>query len=277
MRKKWIIGVIILLAMGCLSVIGLKLATNPKSVIKDNNTTVLNGNLISFRAFGADDFSCTGLTWDEKDNAFWIGDYGAKSIDDTPSPRVVEVNKDLTEVLRIIDLTGVISSNDNLQGVAYDQSNDSLWLAVGDTCKNIDKDGKLLSEFSLGKFSKYKSNGICVDDGTLWVLCYSKYLLHYDKAGNLIEENRFNYKNQDQICIHDGMLLATVGADYNGDGNYVMVIDRITGKTLVKYQTIGAYAVEGICVVDGKMYIANDGLYHNAKIKESYISVFDIR
>lgn len=232
-----------------------------------------------FKEFGADNFTCTGLTWDEKDNSFWIGDYGAMDNKNIPSPRVIEVNSNLTEIVKTLDLSGVLSSNDNLQGVAYDTDSNTLWLAVGDTIKNIYKDGKLRAEFSIGKYSTYKSNGICVDESndTLWVLCYSKYLLHFDKSGNLIKEYKLNYKDQDHICIYDGAILVTVGADYNGEENYVIAVERNTGKVSVLYKILGAYAVEGVCVVGDKLYIANDGFYHDAKVKESYISIFEMK
>ena len=53
-------------------------------------------------------------------------------------------------------------------------------------------------------------------------------------------------------------------------------MDKNSGDISVKYKVIGAYAVEGICIVGSNMYIANDGLYHNAKIKESYISAYKV-
>lgn len=76
---------------------------------------------------------------------------------------MVEVDKALKNVIQTIDLSSILSTADNLQGVAFDSSNNSLWLAIGKTVKNIDKTGTVLSEFDLGKYSKYMANGICVD------------------------------------------------------------------------------------------------------------------
>lgn len=275
--KKMIISFIALFAIVGLYLLGLRLHLNPKIISKEEDTVRLEGRNIAFKEFGAENFTCTGLTWDDNDKTFWIGDYGAMSNKDTPSPRVVEVSRDLSEIVKLVDLSEVLSSDDNLQGIAYDELTNSLWLAVGDTVKNISKDGALIFEFDLGKYTKYKSNGICVDetDDSLWVLCRTKYLLHYDKSGNLIKEYQFNYKDQDQIFLYDGMMLVTVGADYTGEENYIVSINIENGNISVPYQISEAYAVEGICVVEDKMYIANDGLYHDAKIKESYISVFE--
>lgn len=36
------------------------------------------------------------------------------------------------------------------------------------------------------------------------------------------------------------------------------------------------FAIEGIIVIDDKMYILNDGKYHKAKMQDSYIAVYDL-
>ena len=277
MKKKLIVFSGILLAVLLVGVC-IKEIKKPQKIVADSNTEVIEGTNISFESFGIDNFMCTGLTWDSYDSAFWIGDYGALTNTETPAPRLVEVDKALKNVIQTIDLSSILSTADNLQGVAFDNSNNSLWLAIGKTVKNIDKTGTVLSEFDLGKYSKYMANGICVDseDGTLWVLCYSRYLLHYDKFGNLIKKMNVNFRDQDHIVVNADQIWVTAGADYNGDENYVLTMDKNSGDISVKYKVIGAYAVEGICIVGSNMYIANDGLYHNAKIKESYISAYKV-
>lgn len=277
MRRKVYVIVLFLIVLLGIVFWRYNLINKPKTVVGDASTLLLEGKSITFTEFGADNFTSTGLSFDEKDNAFWIGDYGALKSTDTPTPRLIEVDKDLSKVLNIINLSNILSKGDNLQGVAWDQTNDSLWLAVGDSCKNIKKDGTLISAFDLGKYKKYKSNGICVDVDSLWVLCYTKYLLHFDKSGKLLNEYRFNFKDQDMLYNNGKELLATVGADYNGEANYVVSFDKATGKSYVKYQVIGSYSVEGISIVDDKMYIVNDGLYHDAKIKESYFAIYCLK
>ena len=277
MRRKICLIILFLLVLLAIFFLEYKFIDKPKAVVGNTTTIVLEGKTITFTEFGVDNFTSTGLSFDERNNTFWIGDYGTAESADVQTPRVVEVNKDLNKVLRIVDLSNILSNCDNLQGVSWDQTNDSLWLAVGDSCKNINKDGTLISEFELGKYKKYKSNGICVDKDSLWVLCYSKYLLHYKKSGTLLKEYKVNFKDQDMLFNSGNELLITVGADYNGESNYVVSFDKNTGKIRVKYQTIGSYAVEGLSIVDGKMYIVNDGLYHDAKIKESYFAIYDLK
>lgn len=234
--------------------------------------------LIYFEDFGAEDFTCTGLTWDSNNQSFWVGDYGAMSPKESTDPRIVEVSQDLKEIKSTVNLSKIVKGNDNLQGIAYDDQSDTFWVAVGDTIKNISKEGILLSTLELGRYAKYKSNGICYDSGddTLWILCYSNYLLHYDKNGKLIDKYNINYSDQDQICLNDDTILATVGADYHGNENYVISIDKKNGDTQVLYRLESSCAIEGICLIGGKMYITNDGLYHHANILNSYIAVYDI-
>ena len=269
------IRICIIIIVGCL--IFFNITSHPIVVKKDTNTKEVESCIVKFEDFGAENFTCTGLTWDEKDNAFWIGDYGSLDAVGMPSPQVIKVSGDLSKIEDSIDLSNLLHSDANLQGIAYDNTTDSLWLAVGESIVNISKFGEILNEFNLGKYSKYLANGICVDgsDNTLWVLCYSEYLLHYEKDGSLIEKYSFNYENQDQICLKDDIILVTVGADYTGDDNYVMSFDKCTGKISVLYQIKTAYAIEGICSLGNNIYITNDGYYHNAQINESYICIFE--
>ena len=55
---------------------------------------------------------------------FWICDYGAITINDTPKPRLIGVDKDFNSIVREIPLIDVLEKSDNLQGVAYDKQYD---------------------------------------------------------------------------------------------------------------------------------------------------------
>ena len=179
-------------------------------------------------------------------------------------------------IIGYISLFDVLKSDDNLQGISYDISNDSIWIATGDSCKNVSKLGAVIKEFSSDEIMKYKSNGICVDGDSVWVLCYSNYLLKYSKNGELLEKVSFDYKDQDMITLYGNQLLITVGADYNGDNNFILSYDLKTKETSVKFKVLGSYSVEGLTILDEKLYIANDGFFHDAKNKSSYIVRYNI-
>lgn len=272
MKKCYKILVTMIIAcIGIISLISLKKLDESLVVNETEETILLNGQIQTL----SENFTCTGLTWDSKEKAFWIADYGTTSNDEKKNPRLVKMDRNLN-IIGYINLSGVLKSGDNLQGISYDISNDSIWIAIGDSCKNISKLGTVINEFSTDEFMKYKSNGICVDGDSIWVLCYSKYLLKYNKNGELLEKISFDYKDQDMITLYEDQLLITVGADYNGDNNFILSYNLKTKETTVKFKVLGSYAIEGLTVLDGKLYIANDGLFHDAKIKSSYIVKYNI-
>ena len=69
----------------------------------------------------------------------------------------------------------------------------------------------------------------------------------------------------------------TVGDDYAGEDNFLVEIDIRNKNSTIKCRIQESYAIEGCIVIDKKLYVVNDGLYHNAKIKKSYISVYDFK
>lgn len=279
MNRKKIFVIILIIILS--AYIGISYKNLPKSKnifsLSDENLEMITpSTLVFFSSFGENNFTCTGLSYDNMDNAFWIGDYGAISNNKTPSPRVIQVTADFKTVLSIANID--VPNGANLQGIAYDSSTDTLWLALGNLVWNVNKKGSYISSIDLGKYTAYNANGIAYDlnDDTLWILCYSKYLLHLGKDGTLLKEIPFFYQDQDHIFADGDFLLATVGADYKGSNNYVVKIDKKSGERELLYQVESAFAVEGLCINKNKLYIANDGLYHNANIKKSYIAIYDL-
>ncbi len=234
---------------------------------------------VYFEDFGLDNITCTGLTYDNKDHCFWIADYGSINKNDSPIPRLIEVNFELNKVIKIMPIHKIINDDANVQGITYDSKNDSIIVATGKYIYNIDKTGNEIKHFSLGKYSKYSANGVAFNNNeeTLWTLLYSKYLLQYDNNDNLIKKIKMNYKDQDQIFIDTDInhMFISVGADYNGNNNFVLDYNLNNNSNYRLYRVINSYAIEGISVVDGRMYVINDGLYHSAKIKKSYINIYN--
>ena len=72
-----------------------------------------------------------------------------------------------------------------------------------DEIYNIEKDGTTKKNISLGRYSKYKSNGIAVDNDFIWVLCYSEFLLKMDREGNIIKKIKFNYQTGEIISLSE--------------------------------------------------------------------------
>ncbi len=283
-NKKLFIAIILTIILAIVTVAGIyvyrKVASAPKEVqieYKEQIKEVEANGIVRFSDFRSADFTCTGLAYDSKDNSFWIGDYGAMNPNEQTVPRIIEVDNSLSSVIRTVDLSDVLDSSANLQGVAYDSKADCLWLAVGDSVVAINKKGSIVGTIELGKYTEYRSNGIGYDnsDDSLWILCATQYLLHLSKNGSILSEFIFNYSNQDHIFIDDDFLYITVGADYQGTNNYVCKVSKQDGRNVTLYRVMNAYALEGICIKDDKLMITNDGLYHSDLHRCSYISEYD--
>lgn len=280
-RRLFLIFFIIMVAM-CGALIYIHELDTNKQIQEEYTGAVKELNLerrVVFSEFGQNDFTCTGLTYDSTDNSFWIGDYGALNPDEQVKPRLVEIAEDFSTVIREVRLDGVLDYSANLQGVAYDSNDDCLWLAVGKKVVSVSKNGEILTQIDFYNYIDDEANGIAYnsDDDSIWVLTTSKYLLHCDKKGKILQKYSFNYFAQDHICVKDNYLFMTVGADYRGEDNYICKIDANEGQIIEVFKTDGSNAIEGVCLTDGKMMVANDGLYHSDSIGHSYITIYSYR
>lgn len=219
----------------------------------------------------------TGISYNKRDDCFYIGNYGKALKDDKEiHPSIEEMD---SEFLEISDEIFFLDDNLDIQGIAYDEINDSIWYTNGKNIVNYSIDKKeTINNFALGKYAKYKANGICIDnrDGSLWVLCMYKYLLNYKKDGSLIESYNCDYIGQDHICMDEnGKIYISVGIDYQGNDNFVVSFDKNFNIDTV-YRVHESYAIEGIIVIDSKLYVVNDGIYHEAKINKNYIQEYSL-
>lgn len=217
-------------------------------------------------------FTCTGLTSDG--NYFYIGDIGATSPSVTSYDSKIIVTSDFVNVKRTINLMNLDTNIQAVQGVAYDSSNNSLWVAIPNKNKvyNIRKDGGLISSFSVSA-----PTGISVaEDGTLWILDYNKKILHYSKTGTLLQTVSFAYAEQLDQCFLDnerGLLYITAGENYTTRNN-VYCYDINSEQQYIAC-TVDSYAVEGIWLGYNKMIILNDGYYHDATVKYNQANIYD--
>lgn len=282
MKKKnvlIVISIILLLFItGTFLLIGFfNGASNPVDIVTSETITLMNEKQIQFEEFGAEDFTCTGMTYDSLNKSFWIADNGASDASEEVHPRLIEISSDFKHILNTIDLKEIMDDSFNLQGLSYDKIDDALWIATGDYIIELNKEGAVLSKISMAEYSEYKSNGIAINGNDIWVLCYRKYLLKFNRQGNVVNKYNFNYQDQDQIYFFNDLLYCTVGADYSGDNNYVFTFNPNTEELINKYIVIGSHSVEGIVIKDNIMYIANDGKFHKDLVGSSYISEYRIK
>ena len=281
--KIIIIVFFLLLLMTIITILLIEKANSKLSVQDSFKGKIIDldpESTIYFEDIGLDDFTCTGISFDLKDNAFWIADYGKKNNNDNLKPRLIEINDKFNKTIRVVELNDIVPSNANLQGIAYNYKNDSILCATGKYIIEIDKEGNVLNKIFLKKYNKLSANGITYDMNTndFYVLFYSKYLLKYDIRGNVLEKYKMNYTNQDHLYynITNKKIYVSIGADYNGNNNFVLQYD-IKNSSKQLYRTKKSYAIEGIYINNNKLYVLNDGFYHSAKIKKSYINIYNIK
>lgn len=274
-----IILMLILVSLFCVLIIARKVIANPPNIettYEGEVKSIEPESVVFFDDFGAEDFTCTGLTYDSSSDTFWIADCGLDIGGEASEPKLVEVDVKFERVVNEIFLGDILDSEANLQGIAYDERDDMLWLAIGAKVIKINKFGEIIEEIQSVEFSKFSANGICYDaiDDTLWILCASKYLFHYQKNGLLIDRYSFHFKAQDHIFTDGTYLYATVGDDYLGHENYLAQISISTGGIISLYETKYSNALEGLCFLNGNLYILNDGKYHEDLFGHSYITVY---
>lgn len=227
-------------------------------------------------------FTCTGLTYDPNEDVFWVGNYGKETIDQKEiSPSIVKLSRDFTTVLNEIKIKPLLNENDiNIQGLAYDSNENSLWFTDSKKIYNLSKNGEILKELSLKQYEKYIPNGIAYDkkNDSLWVLFYYEYMLNISKEGKVLEVIRCDFKDQDHLTIdQDNNILISIGADYSGDNNFICELNRESKSINVKYQLKNANAMEGILSLDGVLYVLNDGLYHSSINPSNMVSIYHIK
>ena len=222
-------------------------------------------------------FTCTGMTYDHKRDSFWIANYGKiNQSQNEAKPSIVQVSKDFKTIK-----SEIIIYDDavDVQGVSYDETTDTLWYSNGSFVINCSTVGEILKQFDLGEYEKYRPNGVLFDSQTksLWVLCFYNYLLNFDIDGNLLRVVYSDYVGQDHLCFsEDRKLCFSVGNDYHGEANYVVVYSPETMAIDCAYQVVGSYSIEGISIIGSTLYVANDGYYHEAKINKNYIAIYNL-
>ena len=218
-------------------------------------------------------FTITGLAYSASDNTYYAGNYGkVYTSDTTVNNTIVHLSSDLKTNLGEIELPNI----SEVQGVTVDSSDNTLWYVSPPDNKmyHISTTGEELGEVNLGT----NATGIAYDSrtDTLWVLDSTK-LINVEKDGTVNTTITLDISNVDQIYLDetDNSIYITAGNNYQGD-SYVYIVNLSTQKSKLLYTLEDSHAIEGIHIKDGKMYIGNDGVYHEAKIESNIIQVYTI-
>lgn len=221
-------------------------------------------------------FTCTGLCVDSINHRFFVGNIGILKPEDSEIMKstIVILSEDFSTKLSELRLYEVYPHLKDIQGIAYNYDDETLWFCSFSENRvyNINTDGTLIESYEISK-----PTGIAYDSSRrcIWILTYTK-LLQLDEMGAINISYDINVEGQDQLCYdsENDKLLMTAGLNYDGT-NYVYQINPQDGHLVLLYNLVDSYAVEGIALMGGNMYIANDGLYHNAKIPQNLVNIYN--
>lgn len=224
-------------------------------------------------------FTITGLTYSSSDNTFYAGNYGKTyTTDTTVKNTIVHLSNDMKTNLGEIDLNTIYPDLKDVQGVTIDTSDDTIWFVSPSDKKiyHITKTGENIESISL---SLSNPTGIAYDSrtDTLWVLSDTS-LVNLNTDGTTNKTITLDIADVDQIYldIEEDAIYITAGVDYSGN-SYVYKV-KLTSQTYgLMYTLTDSYAIEGIYIKNGKMYIGNDGLYHDAQIKKNIIQTYLVK
>lgn len=222
-------------------------------------------------------FTSTGLTYDENEGVFYIGNIG-KSTPETPGFKstIVKLSKDFKTNLGEINIYKTFPEMSDIQGLTLDKSDDTIWFCsfAENMLHHIDKNGEAIESI---EFSK--PIGIVYDSrtDTLWGLSQTE-LINMSKQGEIIKSISVSIEGQDQLWLDEqnNLMYFTAGNNYKGK-NYVYTVNLTTDEVIKLYTLKDSHAVEGIYIQDNYMCIVNDGYYHDAKVKVNQINIYNLR
>ena len=220
-------------------------------------------------------FTCTGLFWDETERTFLIGNAGKyKPSESVFQASVEKLSEDFKTIKESLPCYLSFDAMRDIQGVTMD-SDQTIWIcSYGENLvRHIDAEGR-----SLGEFAIREPSGIAYDkrDNTLWILT-NHYLYHCSTEGKIEKQIRVHIKGQDQLFLDSeaNRLYFSAGLDYHGD-SYIYSVDLSADEIKPLYVLKDSYAIEGIAIKDGVLYVLNDGYYHEAEIPENQVNLYQL-
>lgn len=222
-------------------------------------------------------FTCTGLAYDAANNTFLVGDIGILLPNSgTIQSQLVRVSSDFTTVVETIPLYTAFPNMSDVQGVAIDTSDGSVWVCSPseNLIRNITAAGA-----SIGSIAATRPTGVAYDprDDTLWVLNYSNSILHLTKDGTVLATHSFSYSEALDQCFLDvehGYLYITAGTNYSSRNNVYLFNTETSAQSIAC--TVDSYSVEGIWIGVDRMVIVNDGYYHSASDGRNVANIYNL-
>lgn len=225
-------------------------------------------------------WTCTGLAYDASSNTFLVGDIG-KALPSSSgfASQIVRVSSDFSTVAETIKLYTKFSNMQDIQGIAIDTSNGTIWFCSTSEglIRHIDTAGNSIGSFSVSG----SPTGIAYSplDDSFWVLTYasSNNIKRISKTGAILEQYTFAYSDTLDQCFLDparGYLYITADSNYSSRNN-VYLFNTATHEQSITC-TVDSYSVEGLWIGQTEMVIVNDGYYHNAVVNVNQANIYDM-
>lgn len=224
-------------------------------------------------------WTCTGLAYDETSDTFLVGDIGKELPSSAGfASQIVRMSHDFEDVVGTIDLAGTFTAMQDVQGIAFDTSDSTIWFCSTseNLVRHIKPDGT-----SIGFFSVTSPTGIAYspEDDSLWVLTYASTnnIKRVNKSGVVQEQYTFSYNETLDQCFLDpdrGYLYITAGINYTSRNNVYLFNTSTHAQSIAC--TVDSYSVEGIWIGKGEMVIVNDGYYHSALDPNNVANIYTL-
>lgn len=216
-------------------------------------------------------FTCTGLTlittgtWK---NCWLVANDGRVAEDSTTYLcSILILSPDFSRIIREFTVYDKVTPAGSLQGVAWDESDDTIWFADqgANLVRHMDLNGALIAGtintgFIPNAVARIPSEDALIlpryNTGTVDVYSCATGLLVRTISGIRADHDQAFYDSANNYIWY------TSGA--NGADGVAYVASMINGAAVKQYTLSGSQAIEGIYVADGRITVVNDGAFHAA-------------
>lgn len=217
-------------------------------------------------------FTITGLAYDG--TYLWAGNDGiAQDGGAVSHPSVVKMSITGTKIVEY-SMETIYGSDGSVQGVAYDTSDDTLWIAavVDGEVRHMTTEGVDIGD----GFSVAAANGLTYDStrDRLWILV-GDILTRRQKDGTIDYTKDLGSGVWDQLHYDVDRDYIWITEGDNGEAGQLYAFN-ITTETIVDDSTVSdVTATEGMTIIDGDFYVAHDGYRHAAAvIRKNQVQIY---
>lgn len=232
-------------------------------------------------------FTCTGLTSNNTDDTWWLGNDGRGAPGDTTHDgSIVRLSADFSTVVSNFLLAdyeadlGFTTGTHSVQGVTIDTTDDTIFALANHTTGantvvlHIEKDGTYLGHFGVPQ----SASGIAYDavEDALLVPGSGGFNLRDKSTGTVIGVNTSTGPGIDQLSfLDDGRLLVMQDGSPANIGVYERKPEYGIWYRTKTINVPAAASIEGGAVRSGILYINNDAYFHQTGRRLNEVVTFD--